>query len=432
MELTLKHKFKPKQIKQLQELIRGVLKTVQISQEGHLKLDEQTSSSIISAANEIWKMAEAAYFDKNDAFVLLFLLLLSQVNSTLKKNSSNKITKEAYFTDLVDDKKLHQHVDEIIEELLSYPKSYQLFVPIPNILLPFDKPVMLSDSISMIKMDEDLLLELPETKLSLEFSRELDMKHKPQKGIVYLCICFNGFVEIVSSKKKVLRTLKQLLAALIIGKIISTQTMLARDTKELELSHNFLLSENKGTTFKTNSFFSEASFLNQIFLDEGFANLLNEQSTAEDKTSIFEKHIGNMNLYRLFSSNINLVEDESKEIERIKTSLEWYFDGLVNQNETFRFILFATSIEALLGDPKKTEGVAVTEQLSDRCAFLTAKNSAERATIKKNFKKAYDVRSKIIHQGKSRLDDTEKESLTFLQDTLGKAIKKEIEHLPRN
>jgi hypothetical protein len=57
-------------------------------------------------------------------------------------------------------------------------------------------------------------------------------------------------------------------------------------------------------------------------------------------------------------------------------------------------------IEALLGDDEKDE--PLTTRLADRCAYLLAKSSEERAAIRQRFKRIYAVRAKLVHGRKAR------------------------------
>ena len=100
-----------------------------------------------------------------------------------------------------------------------------------------------------------------------------------------------------------------------------------------------------------------------------------------------------VNLRKVFSMSSGTSEDIVQEVERVRTTLRWFFDAMSDSNQTSSFVKMTTAIEALPGDPK--EGTNITKRLSDRCSFLIANDSIERRELKKQFENAYDVRSKI-------------------------------------
>lgn len=124
----------------------------------------------------------------------------------------------------------------------------------------------------------------------------------------------------------------------------------------------------------------------------------------------------------------NCPEEKMAEIERVKRALLWFYNGLIAKDEPFSFIFLTVAVEALLGVPKGS--AAMTERIADRLTFLIADDALERKEIKINFLEAYDIRSKIVHEGKAKLDKEDKVHYTNLKLYIQKALAKEIEALP--
>ena len=114
---------------------------------------------------------------------------------------------------------------------------------------------------------------------------------------------------------------------------------------------------------------------------------------------------------------------------RIRTALEWAFDSAQNDNQTLSFLQACIGLEALLGDDDKTE--PLTARLADRCAYLLGKTQHNREEIRRKFKDMYEVRSKLVHGRRPRLNIHERAQLSFAQATLGDVITDEGNRLLR-
>ena len=82
-------------------------------------------------------------------------------------------------------------------------------------------------------------------------------------------------------------------------------------------------------------------------------------------------------------------------VQSIRRALEWAFDAEIEEDETTRFVKTCIGLEAALTD--QVEGVGITEQLADRCAFVLNKTASARETTRKKIREIYRLRSKIVH-----------------------------------
>lgn len=365
--------------------------------------------AVIETTKKIEKILKSSYFELVDIYFFIYKELTS-VASTLP--SSGK------FVELLSPEKIAAHRDHIINKLLSYPKEYQVFIPLPTVQLSPGKSFIISDKVSIIRTDNILTSALPPIESR---SKVLPPLHL-YEDTVYLTFCINGFfgIPLSTSREIVKSEYKKILAALIIAKILNQGSIqgliqghgIAQETTTFIYC---LCKDSEALSFDLS--LPESNLLHDLYLNAGSIDAL-------------KSYLRDINLSILFHSNSLLTDDEKSEIDRVRTSLEWYYEGLINENETFSFMLFCTAIEALLGSKKENAGV--TERLSDRMSFLIAQSVMERETIKNEFLKAYKLRSNIIHTGKPKIGQEGRASLSFLRKSLEEAIRKEMSLLPVN
>lgn len=122
-----------------------------------------------------------------------------------------------------------------------------------------------------------------------------------------------------------------------------------------------------------------------------------------------------------------LIECNAEESIRVKSAIQRCFDSYISENQTLSFLQVCIALEALLGD----EGYngSLTETLADRCSYLISNEIKGRKTIKKNFKELYNVRSKLVHGNATELDRNQEYFHKWGRTILEYAIIKEIKHL---
>jgi hypothetical protein len=132
-----------------------------------------------------------------------------------------------------------------------------------------------------------------------------------------------------------------------------------------------------------------------------------------------------------FKTNLNetsnLIKTNNNNAQSVKSAIEWAFDSQVEENETVSFIQVSIGLEAILGEETGREPLA--ETLADRCAYLLADTIENRKIIRKNFRKFYDLRSKLVHGRSIRLRDEEGWGLEWGKSVLNGIIRREIKNL---
>lgn len=115
--------------------------------------------------------------------------------------------------------------------------------------------------------------------------------------------------------------------------------------------------------------------------------------------------------------------DANLDAQRLWAGLEWAFDSRVAGNETQAFLQACIGIEAVLGDDDVERGL--TEKLADRCAYLLGRSISERREICSSFKEIYKVRSHLVHGRRKRLDPSQRTLLDNVQRLLSQILKAE-------
>ncbi|WP_422353747.1 hypothetical protein [Stenotrophomonas sp. AR026] len=115
--------------------------------------------------------------------------------------------------------------------------------------------------------------------------------------------------------------------------------------------------------------------------------------------------------------------------ERLRNAARWYFDSHCGSNDQVRFVQVCIALEILLGDEKQGRETGLSQLMANRCAYLLGRNSRDRENITSGFKKGYDIRSRIVHAGKSLLSTEEKAHFSYMQKLCSSVIQKECREL---
>ena len=129
---------------------------------------------------------------------------------------------------------------------------------------------------------------------------------------------------------------------------------------------------------------------------------------------------------------IKMTFDHRDKTKNILLASEWLFDSYCSKNKLLAFIQMTVVLEILLGDKASSDQVGLGVLLRNRCAYLIGDTKSERESILLDFQKIYDVRSRIVHGGKSKLNAAEFALFRKLQWMCRRIIHKEIELLDKD
>ncbi|MEW6058343.1 MAG: hypothetical protein AB1540_17210 [Bdellovibrionota bacterium] len=127
--------------------------------------------------------------------------------------------------------------------------------------------------------------------------------------------------------------------------------------------------------------------------------------------------------------SISCVFMNQEKARRLILASQWFFDSFCGKNELLSFVQTAVVMEILLGEKAVSDLTGLGELLRNRCAYLIGKSREQREGILKDFKEIYDVRSKIVHSGKSRLNLYERTLFSKLQWMCRRVIQEEVKLL---
>jgi hypothetical protein len=123
---------------------------------------------------------------------------------------------------------------------------------------------------------------------------------------------------------------------------------------------------------------------------------------------------------------LDLAFQSGEKGEKLVRSAQWLFDSYVGRSELLGFVQTMVAFEILLGDDKENPDISLSQLLRNRCAFLVGSSHADREAILSGFSDIYKVRSKIVHAGKDRLTNDEREMFYRLRGLCARVIEKEL------
>ncbi len=135
----------------------------------------------------------------------------------------------------------------------------------------------------------------------------------------------------------------------------------------------------------------------KIYVFDSF-NLSDNISIINNNTKVDE-------FFKKFSKIGNLISTDKNLknlIDEINIPIYFYNRALIEDDFTYKYIDFMISIESMLSERSET-----TEKVSRRLAVLVSTDFKDMQTTFEEFKDLYDIRSKILHDGKTSQLTTE-------------------------
>lgn len=341
----------------------------------------------------------------------------------------------------------------VLDYFNSAPFEYIFFAPLPQVFLPDNKPFVISEEVSLIKIEQDpessdfppLVTKWPPGHFS---SHTLDDKDKSKEGIAYVCIKSYGTDINNHARQRKFRkareSLKVLTAALCaVGALVEDNYVTGRIIDPVDLRGHYFFypsEEHRKPLFLEEEIaavaltelewgFIDKLTLNNSFMEPNPLELAAMKSGKKENSPIEQHKRLEQKLKPIRKLYISHSQAEKKqEADRVKNALYWFFEGISNTNASFSFILLTIALETLLGEPSEKKDIV--KRLADRCSFLIATDAIARKEIKKDFEAAYGVRSKIIHEGRTQFDEKEMMHYTNMRKFLTEALAREIDSLP--
>lgn len=115
--------------------------------------------------------------------------------------------------------------------------------------------------------------------------------------------------------------------------------------------------------------------------------------------------------------------------KKLLLASKWLFESYSGKNELLAFIQLTIVLEILLGDKASSDQTGLSVLLRNRCAYLIGTTQTQRNELLKDFQDIYNVRSKIVHKGKSLITNTDRSLFRKLQWMCRRVIQKEVNML---
>jgi len=339
---------------------------------------------------------------------------------------------EEFLTELEQYKELELTTDKIIDNFKSLPWEYYLTVPLNHEISKYiqESEIIISPNVRLIRATGDFKENYP-------LKSGIPGRDKQIAGGIGLlsameeAIWFNELIYL------------QIKTTGYIGKWISTSTLERAIT---------ILKGVVGITIALRMFLVSTSYSSSIIKKKAYIHRLTNNSwVIEDKLELendISKLISDLRVetYEGFLSTDEKIENNLSESldkmskalvqeelsERLILAGMWYFDSFSGGNELLSFVQTTVALEILLGDKAVSDLMGLGELLKNRCAYLIGHNYSQREKILADFKEIYDVRSNIVHRGKSKLTNYEMRLLLKLQWMVGRVIQEEVELIGRN
>ena len=281
----------------------------------------------------------------------------------------NEEVKSSYkLCEIVDASKLDEIASKVLIELESLPANYGFYFSTPKMSTYAE--ISLSSQIKF-----PAALSLPSTKYRLP---------KPSDGMVV--VEGSGYASYSRQQSATRDAISKLKVAFRLAQIYGIFVK-ANDMSRVEMADRMkdgdpaiiVIKNNERKEIRIPMAINLSRYLNDICINSNYS--------SDDKTKWFD--------YMRKVLHVMYHKHAEKNVQSIRRALEWSFDAIIDEDETTRFMKTCIGLEAALTD--QVEGMGITEQLADRCAFLLNTTTQAREETRKRMRKIYQLRSKIVH-----------------------------------
>jgi len=455
---TLKETLHHKAIEQLSSNIRNLLEncwlryvemtiiTTDTGEETVLKMGKKMIFQTTLLEKTLEAVHKPGFLGLNDLYVFLNI----EIQGFLEHMRIDPNEPETNLKDLLNAEMLDQFSMYLVNELISFPRAHEVIIPLMSVDLPkeIDEPLKCGPNISIFRMNDELRkVKYPFITMISESGN--DDAYPPVTDYVYLAFTtysYGYFAQDSSLYRDFSKRFKIFISALIVKQILilgTSKNPWEWDVPPFEDLWEHFYNETGTSCYYIYSpsqygkpgygrlpkmewqLLRSLNVNQQVFQPSELEKYVIQSKKIKDKP----ENIRNRLLYllkgidHLFEDNCENAED----IERISTSLDWFFQALVNDNKTFSFVQMAIALEALLGEHKTKKDI--TELLANKCAYLIRKNPTARREVMSHILEIYDVRSKILHTGKPLLNKKTEKYYFLLKNYLQEVLASEIESL---
>ncbi len=421
--------------------LENILKNGEVKN-GLLPFDKNISKSVAKFVHEAEKQ-KGKWMTFSDIVDVLYDYISRCIIANIEKpwEASGKLSA------LLHANKLEALHTDIMGYFESIPRPYIVLFELPAAKPLGVNEIPLTTDVSFVQIEKNDYPVIKETDSSGLLPREINIK--PSKQKLYIRVLSDGYADGTlesSATKKAYSKFKQtVLLGKIEGVLKDIKVQMDAGSQQISVGLLTLFDPSDSRVFvyyRDNQDAEKYVFKLPKHTNNYIAQLgINEEKLKPDtlETYMMKAEFENIDaptpkdraklLVRRFDFPKRLLETSDSDIdaERIKTAIEWNFESVTNENDTFAFIQACIGLEALLGDENSQEDL--TNTLADRCAYLIGQSISERKKLKNDFKVLYRIRSKLVHGRKVHLEADELDNLDFARNILNGVIRKEISNL---
>jgi hypothetical protein len=376
--------------------------------------------SILPASGNV-KDELQSYISESPLFDFVFGLLSKRVNESQEFSSEHPKEALSYLDEFQNIKDV---ANNLIDEFNSLPWQYAITFKLNNSIAEFvvDEITPISEDIRILKVGAELIDNFP-----LQSGIPKRDNHLNDGGLfgvqgaaewkentLYVQIKTAGFIgKYVTTTPEVqaIDTFKSFLGLLIAQRAIKVKHSYSTSTIK---SYAYIHREHEKWIIEDS--ISLADDVSKTINDLKVDDLGGTLDSKERKSNFVSNRL------KLLSKALS-----QKESEKLRLAGRWLFDSYCGSNELLSFIQTTVSLEILLGEKAISDLMGLGELLRNRCAYLIGKTHAQREEVLSDFKKIYEIRSKIVHRGKSQLSRHDRTLFHKLQWMANRVIQEEIE-----
>jgi hypothetical protein len=359
----------------------------------------------------------------NETPVSTFVLDLLQ-SELLQFNQFQQGKPSMNLTNIVGYEDPRQVAEKLVDQISSLPWQYKLTIRLPQQLVPLlpsgENSIVLNDQIELVRAS-DIFQKL--------YPLETDRASTPTSGLFglgrpswepsaeYMQITANGFIGPYGGSIPAWRAESILRAFCGLGFAL----------RLFKVTRKYPLFEPRPSSH----FIKHRQLSDQSWRCEGQQNLRDDRSRALDslEREQFEQDFDIKGFTNYTLSQMRAVFSSGSKADPIVLASEWLFDSYTGNDQLLSYVQAMVVLEILLGDKAASAEIGLGRLLSNRCAYLISKNQEERTKFLRDFDQIYDVRSDIVHRGKSRLAQNELDLFYKLQWFCHRVIQEEIKLL---
>jgi Apea-like HEPN len=333
---------------------------------------------------------------------------------------SRKLTEFEGYTSLDD------VAEEMVADLAGLPHNYSFSIALPGDATPSISvsPFRVDDRVQVLKPDEAFASEYPLPEDAQDEGKPVGLlsglgnKLRWQSNRLYIQVLVDGFAGAYGNgfytAARAVDVIKEITGA---GVVLGLWEL----KDEPRARPEFFSVSPRPARFVVHRRIADCwVYQRQIELDSATNEMLRKlnfrprQDGSEKQADAFL-----MLLRRIFS--------RGNGADRIRLALHWYLDCLHESDELMKFFRMVVVIEILMGksdpsDKTKQRGQEneapppVTELLSSRCAYSLGESIEEREALMRDFKRIYNLRSRIVHSGRRRIEPKDRSLIRRLNE----------------